>query len=165
MRSGKNNNKLLQAELVAHGQLMTAFGAAAGQYFAAIGRLHALTEAVYGFATTAGRLVSPFHINFSKRAAVNSSKSKKERKDNALFQMPEEKLSLSGGGRKDTKMRKHGPRRHEDKNPRRPLPQTVQGCRPLPQAVQSCGPPLQAVQNCRPLLQAVLNCRPLAQVV
>lgn len=40
---------LLCAPLIADAQLMTAFFAAAGQYFAAIGGLHALTETVCGF--------------------------------------------------------------------------------------------------------------------
>lgn len=53
--------RLLKLALVAHGELMTALSAAAGQYLAAIGRLHTLAEAVYRLATTTVRLVGTFH--------------------------------------------------------------------------------------------------------
>lgn len=46
--------------LVAYGKLVTAFFTAAGQYFAAIGGLHALTETMRGFTAALGRLVCTF---------------------------------------------------------------------------------------------------------
>jgi len=52
---------LLQLAFVAYGKLVAAFGTAAGQHFAAVGRLHALAETMYAFAATVVRLKSTFH--------------------------------------------------------------------------------------------------------
>lgn len=52
---------LLQFTLVGNGEFLTAFSAARSQYFAAIGRLHALAETVYCFTTTPVRLECTFH--------------------------------------------------------------------------------------------------------
>jgi hypothetical protein len=41
---------------------MAAFGAAAGQHFAAISRLHALAKAMHGFTAFAMRLERTFHF-------------------------------------------------------------------------------------------------------
>ncbi len=56
---------------------MAAFGAAAGQHFAAIGRLHALAETVYRFAAFAMRLERTFHFfvffTFTKAPVENQA--------------------------------------------------------------------------------------------
>jgi hypothetical protein len=70
---------LFQATLVRYRKLMPAFLAAGSQNFAAIGRFHALAEAVYGFPATTGGLVGPFHnlIIPCKMRAVPKSKAQK----------------------------------------------------------------------------------------
>ena len=57
----RSTRLLFQFALVAHRQLVTPFGAAAAQYLAAVGRLHALAKTVYGFAAAAVRLKCAFH--------------------------------------------------------------------------------------------------------
>jgi hypothetical protein len=61
--------RLLKAALVADSELVAAFRAAGSQHLTAIGRLHALTEAMYTLTAAAVRLVGTFHMlsNFKKR--------------------------------------------------------------------------------------------------
>lgn len=57
----RERRALLQFAFIAHGQLMATLGTAAGQHFATVGSLHALTEAVYALAATVVRLECTFH--------------------------------------------------------------------------------------------------------
>jgi len=56
--------RLFKSSFVRNGQFMTAFRTAAGQYFAAIGSLHAFTKTMYGFTTAFMGLKCTFHVNF-----------------------------------------------------------------------------------------------------
>ena len=61
VRCVKAKNPLLSAQMVGHGEMETAFGAAAGEYFTAIGCGHSFAEAVLVNSFTVRGLECSFH--------------------------------------------------------------------------------------------------------